>query len=345
MDDMKQWRQQAGRIETNALILRLRETGKRAEGSIVIEAAIVLPLILFTLAAFVMLIMLCTAQMTLHQTTLQTARSLAAHMYPAELATTGVANSVSGMLPALPSTVPSIPLPEWKEIASEAAEWLPSPAGELASSALQGDWGPMVDLAATELGRVVMEPMARSFAEDSTLKPERISLAKLTLPSLSNKEDAYLSVTLQYEFPMKVPLLGRPILLKKQVLERVWVSDSATASYGSKKGQEGSELPPLQIVSITPTPLRPGHKAAVIVRSNPNQTVNLGVMYKSGASKARHLGEASTDGDGYVSWTWHVSGNTTPGIWQLTVTAAGDGGEASVSKHFIVAKSSTRNAD
>jgi hypothetical protein len=296
------------------------------------------------LAAFVLLIILCAAQMSLHQTASQTARSLASHMYPAELASAGLASGAASSMPALP--IASAPLlPEWKEIAANAAEWLPAPAGELASSALRGDWGPLVDLAATELGRGVIEPMARHFAKESALKPERIRLAKLKLPDLQTKDDAYLSVTLQYDFPMKVPLLGRPIVLRKQVRERVWVSDSVAASYGSKIGQSEDGLPHLQIVSILPAPLRPGQKATVVVLTEPGQSVSLGVMYKSGASKARHLGETTADQDGFASWTWHVSGNTTPGIWQLTVSAAGNEGEAVAAKHFIVAKRSGDGAN
>lgn len=323
---------------TKGIFLRARSAGKRADGSIVVEAAIVLPLILFALAAFVLLIMLCASQMALHQTASQTARSLSSHMYPAELAIAGAASGISGLMPTLPSAADDTSMPDWREVAADAAEWLPAPAGELASSALRGDWGPLVDLAATELGRGVIEPIARRLAEHTSLKPERIGLAKLMLPDLMNKEEAYLGVTLQYEFPMKIPLLGKPIILRKQARERVWVSDSVSASYGSKIGQGEDGLPQLQIVSILPAPLRPGRKATVIVRTDPGQSVSLGVMYKSGASKAKHLGEAVADQDGYVSWTWHVSGNTTPGIWRLSVSAAGHAGEAVVDKHFIVAK-------
>lgn len=342
MGSIERPRRRVGRTEreSDPGCSRLSLAGRSADGSIVVEAAIVLPLILFALAAFVLLIMLCAAQMALHQTASQTARSLASHMYPAELASVGIAGAAAGMMPA---GAPM--LPEWKEVAAEAAEWLPAPAGELASSALRGDWGPLVDLASTELGRGIIEPMARQFAKESALKPERIGLAKLMLPDLNNKEDAYLSVTLEYEFPMKVPLLGRQILLRKQIRERVWVSDSVAASYGSKIGSKEDGVPQLQIVSIVPAPLRPGQKATVIVRTDPGQTVSLGVMYKSGASKAKHLGEAAADQEGYASWTWHVSGNTTPGIWELTVSAEGEGGEAVVSKHFIVAKRNKDDAD
>ncbi|MDQ6420327.1 pilus assembly protein [Paenibacillus sp. LHD-117] len=332
MRRQKPW---AGRIKRLGARLPERSLLGRAEGSIVMEAAIVLPLILLALTSFVLVISLCTAQMALHSAAAQTARSMASHMYPAELAQQGIASGLTGALPSLPTPVP---LPEWGEVAAEAAEWLPDPAGELASSALRGDWGPLVDMAATELGRGIVEPLARRFVVDSVLDPKRIKLARLTLPDLKTKETAYLIVALQYEFPVKIPLLGKSIVLREQAFERVWISDAAAASYGSKIGEGSDIMPLLQIVSISPSPLRPGHKATVLVRTEPGISVSLGVMYKSGASKAKHLGEATADGNGFASWTWHVSGNTTPGIWQLTVQAQSNGGEASVSKHFVVEK-------
>lgn len=342
MGGMRRPKRWVGRTNAAARMARLRKQAVRSDGSIVVEAAIVLPLLLLVLLSFVVLIMLCSAQMALHLTASQTARSLASHIYPAELAWEGIAGGLSGKLPTLPTSGDA--LPEWREVAADAAEWLPDPAGELASSVLRGDWGPLVDLAATELGRGVIEPLSRRFAADSVLKPERIRLARLTLPDLANKEEAYLTVALQYEFPIIMPLLGRSIVLREQVRERVWVSDAAAASYGSKNG-EGDALPQLQIVSITPTPLRPGRKATVTVLTDPGQAVSLSVMYKSGASKAKHLGDATADDDGFVSWTWHVSGNTTPGIWQLTVTATGEKGEAAVSKHFIVEKKGSSDGE
>ncbi len=298
-------------------------------GSIVLEAALVMPFLLFLLAAFAMLISLCGAQMALHTAASHSVRQLAAHMYPAELAHQQLHGAASSAA-ALP-----VPLPEWSEVAADAAEWLPDPAGELVSSALRGDWRPLQNMAATELGGGVIEPYVRQYANAYLLKPERIRLGYIALPDLANKEEAYIAITLEYEYPFRLPFLEEPIVLREQAMERVWVSDAAPAAYS---GESEGEALPLQIVSISPNPLRPGQKATVIVKTEPGASVSLGVTYKSGASKAKHLGLAAADGDGYVQWTWHVSGNTTPGIWELTVQ--GHGREGSVSKHFAVEKKS-----
>ncbi|MFD0961199.1 TadE family protein [Paenibacillus chungangensis] len=325
----------AGPINTIKRVMNLPRMGRSKEqkglkeeqlGSIVLEAAIVTPFLLIVLMVFIMLISLCAAQMALHSAASNTARQLAAHMRPVALA--------AAHLPTLPGGPAG--LSGWEEIAASGAEWLPEPAGELVASALRGDWQPLVNLAASELGRHAVEPYIRkAMKDDAVLDSDRIALAKLTLPDLQRRDPAYLSIVLEYQYPLKLPFFGKPLVLRERASERVWLSDAKAAQYGSENGVEGEVLT-LQVVAVHPSPLRPGRKATVTARTNPGARVSLGVLYKSGSSKAKHLGEAVADENGFVQWTWHVSGNTTPGIWQLTISTSD--GERQVSRHFIVEK-------
>lgn len=300
------------------------------QGSIVVEAALVMPLVILVLLVFVVLIRLCAVQMALHSAASQTARQIAAHIHPANLAWEQAIASNPLPLPT------SMQLSSWSEIAAEAAEWLPAPAGGLVSSALRGDFHPLQNMAATEIGRTVVDPLIREFADKAIIDPERVKLQLLTLPDLQKNNEPYLAIEVEYDFPLKLPFYGKPIVLKEQAAERVWISDAAPGRYGMESGAE--DVIPLQIVSIEPTPLRPGRKATVIVKTSPGAAVSLGVMYKSGSSKAKHLGVAAADANGFVQWTWHVSGNTTPGVWQLTASEAANLNNQ-VSMHFVVEKS------
>ncbi|WP_114383375.1 TadE/TadG family type IV pilus assembly protein [Paenibacillus prosopidis] len=301
------------------------------QGSIVVEAALVMPLIIVVLLVFVVLIRLCAAQMALHSAASQTVRQIAVHIHPANLAWEQAAASKPLSAPVIGQ------LSSWSEIAAEAAEWLPAPAGGLVSSALRGDFRPLQNMAATEIGRTVVEPLIREFADKAIIDPERLRLQLLSLPDLTKSDEPYLAIEVEYDFPLKLPFYGKPIVLKEQAAERVWVSDAAPARYGMESGTDN--VIPLKIVSIEPTPLRPGRKATVIVKTSPGAAVSLGVMYKSGSSKAKHLGAASADANGFAQWTWHVSGNTTPGVWQLTASEAANPNNQ-VSMHFVVEKSS-----
>src|SRR4029453_9202479 len=162
-------------------------------------------------------------------------------------------------------------------------------------------------MAATEIGRTVIEPVIRKFADAAIIDPKRIRLAWLTLPDLGKADEPYLAISVEYDFPLKLPFYARPIVLKEQASERVWISDAAPARYGAESSD--SENIPIQIVAIEPTPLRPGRKATVMVKTVPRAAISLDVTYKSGSSKAKHLGAATADANGYVKWTWHVSGN------------------------------------
>jgi hypothetical protein len=305
---------------------------KNDQGSIVLEAALVMPMIMMVLLVFVMLIRLCAVQMALHSAASQSVRQIAANIHPVELAWKQAAARIP-----VPETAQS-PLSSWSEIAADASEWLPSPVGEVVSSALQGDFKPLQNMAATEIGRAVIEPLLREFADAAIIDPKRLRLDWLTLPDLGKTEEPYLAISVEYDFPLKLPFLGKPIVLKEQASERVWISDSAPGRYGMENREE--ENIPLQIVSIEPAPLRPGRKAAVTVKTAPNAVISLDVTYKSGASKAKHLGAAAADADGYVTWTWHVSGNTTPGVWELSASESSKPANQ-VSMHFEVEKSSS----
>ncbi|WP_161601611.1 TadE/TadG family type IV pilus assembly protein [Paenibacillus luteus] len=305
---------------------------KNEQGSIVVEAALVMPMIIIVLLVFVTLIRLCAVQMALHSAASQTVRQAAAHIHPIELAWQQVAAS-----PSAPGPNEHV-LPPWSEIAADAAEWLPSPIGNLVSSALRGDFRPLQNMAATEVGRGIVEPLLRETADAAIVDKERLSLGWLSLPDLDKADEPYLTIAVEYDFPLKLPFFNKPIILKEQASERVWISDALPARYGTESNPEDNLS--IQIVMIEPTPLRPGRKATVTVKTNPFAAISLGVMYKSGSSKAKHLGEAVADADGYVKWTWHVSGNTTPGIWELTASEANRESNF-VAMHFTVEKSST----
>ncbi|NIK66677.1 TadE/TadG family type IV pilus assembly protein [Paenibacillus sp. BK720] len=308
-------------------LIRRREKARSGEdGSMVLEAALVMPLFLMILMLFIVMIRLCAVQMALQSAASQTVRQMATHIRPADL----TFQKASSSIPDLGSI--GLPLPDWGgAIAKEAAGWLPAPADALASAVLEGNWQPAADAAATELGRSAVEPLLRQFADEAVLEKERLRLSRLSLPDLKEKQKPYLTIEAQYEFPLSLPFLDRKIVLREQASERVWVSDAAPA----KEDAPSADITPIQIVSIQPVPLRPGNKATVIALTSPGASASLTVNYKSGTSTAKHLGSATADANGYVQWTWLVSGNTTPGTWELTATSAS--GET-VSMHFNVTK-------
>ncbi|RAP77066.1 TadE/TadG family type IV pilus assembly protein [Paenibacillus montanisoli] len=316
-------------------------TGRRGgeAGSIVVEAALILPIVLMVILFFICLIRLNAVQMALHSAVSQSVRQAAANIHPIDLALKHAASRNSTANPTLDqaplSTVTALKqLPGIDLVARQLEEWLPSPAGPLLSAALQGNWMPVVDAAATEAGRHIVEPLLRHEADEAVLNPGQLRLSKLSLPDLKGRSEVMLRIEAEYEFKLAFPFTRKTILLKESAAERVWISDSVPARKDDQSEQD--DKAPIQIVQLEPSPINPGHRARVVVRTNPGRKLSIKVMYKSGQSVAKHLGETVTDSEGYAEWTWLVSGNTTPGIWELIVTSS-DGASRSA-RHFVVEK-------
>nr|WP_274649195.1 hypothetical protein [Paenibacillus humicola] len=288
-----------------------------------------MPIMMMVILFFIFLIRMSAAEMALHGAVSQTVRQAAADIRPAALAV----KQVSDRMPD--SSERLVPLPDIGEAAGKLAGWLPDPAGPLFSAISRGEWKQTLqDYAATEIGRSVVEPMLGREADKTVLNPDRVRLSKLSLPDLKDGAEPYIGLEAEYEFMLGLPFTKRSIVLREQAEERAWIADSAPApSYEAES--DGSKAR-IQIVSIAPNPLRPGRNAHVTVKTDPGRTVSIEVRYKSGLSTAKHLGDTAADSEGAAEWSWLVSGNTTPGVWELTVSA-NDG--TKVSRHFIVEKS------
>ena len=76
-----------------------------------------------------------------------------------------------------------------------------------------------------------------------------------------------------------------------------------------------------------------GEKATVSIQGTPNVRYTITVYYKSGASEAAGLEPKYADAQGYVSWTWKVGANTTPGEWPIIIQ--GSNGER-IEKYITV---------
>ncbi|MBM7566937.1 hypothetical protein [Paenibacillus sacheonensis] len=328
------------------------EQGER--GSIALEASLVLPVVLMVVIFFIMLIKLSAAQMALHGAVSQTVRLAAANIHPIDLAVReslrddgdaselpdegGAANegsaASSGESQAVADRAAAQePSAAVRFLADKLEGWLPPPSGPLLAAALRGDWKTIQDTAAAEVGRSIIEPMLRHEADTAILDPERLRLSKISLPDLKGRSDLFLSMEVEYAFKLGFPFTRKTVVLTERAEERVWTPDSIPSQRTGSASD--SEHAPIQIVLVEPSPVRPGNKARVVVKTSPGRSLSIQVHYKSGQSTAKHLGDTVTDDEGMAEWTWLVSGNTTPGKWEIVVTAE-DG--TSAAKHFNVRK-------
>jgi len=80
----------------------------------------------------------------------------------------------------------------------------------------------------------------------------------------------------------------------------------------------------ISIVSLT-SPINRGAQASITINTAPNIQCSIIVYYKSGPSKAKGLEPKNSDGNGNCTWSWKVGARTTPGDWEIVLTAEGVG--------------------
>ena len=97
----------------------------------------------------------------------------------------------------------------------------------------------------------------------------------------------------------------------------------ATAQPTEASAQPMQQETVLQFVTW-PETVSGGEASTVTIQGKPNTAYTIQVYYKSGPSSAKGLEETVSDGDGYVTWTWKVSKNTTPGDFKIVVTGGGE---------------------
>ena len=216
-------------------------------GSIALEASLIMPIVLMVFVFFICLIRLSAVQMALHGAVSQTVRQVAANIYPVELAYNKAASSMPATTEPQQHPLKSR-FQELKLLLIKLEEWLPSPAGPLMAAVIKGDWKSVIDSAATEVGRSIVEPLLRHEADHAILDPELLKLKKLSLPDLKDKTEAYIRIEAEYTFKLGFPFTKRYLVLREQAEERVWVSDPVPANRGS--ADTDTESAHIQIISI-----------------------------------------------------------------------------------------------
>ncbi|MFD2114471.1 hypothetical protein ACFSTH_15660 [Paenibacillus yanchengensis] len=333
---MKQRKQSVGHIRRRQSFNRKNDQA----ASIVVEAAIVLPIIILLLIAFFVFIHISIVQMALQSVVQQAVMVTAAHYYPIDQLHKNNSNDVQTPVVKNGERQSNTDINENGELVADtsylqqlAERWLPEPIRSLLTTLLPFNQQLATQALYNEAGKLVLQPLLVQFADNRWINATRLTLERLELPDLTDRQSQHITMLVVYEYPLKMPLLNEAILLKATASERAWLPDEVAANSLTSPTDSSS----IRIVSIEPTPLAPGKKATVVVQTTPGTTVNLQVYYKSGRSKARNLGIATTDGSGNISFTWHVSGNTTPGLWKLVAEIVGEEATAA-EKYFTVEK-------
>lgn len=272
-------------------IERIKDLYKATQASISLEAAIVMPVVISVCLFFFNLYQLVLIDDELRNGMSKVSHEVASFYYPVDLAYTSFSETGTGQT---------------------VNDWLQSFDGWGAQIPLWQALNKRTDAQARSL---VVKPYLLANMSKRHVKDSQLKIEKVSLPSLQDRGSSLFGLEVSYEHPLLIPFLKRTIKLKKAAYERVWIGDQAPAMI-----THSSEL---VIQSIVPSRIRRGSKAVITAKTLPGALTSIQIAYKSGNSIARGLVGKHADQTGIVSWTWHVGGNTTEGMWQATVTSGG----------------------
>lgn len=292
-----------------ALINKRKAILDTSSGGVSLESALVMPLFLMFVLFLVFMVQTAVISMALHGAISQTARQAASTWYPISLATDQARSSELNEQ-----------IEHWNEkwlevgdTVKQYGKWLPSPMKEWAEQATNHTFSLEQNAA-----KLAFSELMKQFIDENVLDGSRITMTSVSLPDVEDRSAAYLTLEAEYSLPVQVPFIGRRLVIRESARERVWIGGSPSSSRIVEDGKDNGFI--VTFVSLEPNPVKPGRKATLTIRTTPGAVVDLSIIYKSGSSQAKHLGSATADDTGLVSWTWHVSGRTTPGLWNWQVT-------------------------
>ncbi|MFC3748499.1 TadE/TadG family type IV pilus assembly protein [Paenibacillus sp. GCM10012306] len=312
------------------LWLKRRRSNEKNEGSMVVEAAMVLPIFLLFVLFLIFIIQMSLYSTALQSTASDTVKVISTHIYPAALAAqkwdkdSGSETNPTGSDPGSkqadahsPWGIPRLSLMEWGE---DYANDLPPPLNEWALAAAEKGEGPLQKLQAEASQSVLdlaIKPLMKPYLASDMLEYDRIHVSNVIIPDLKKGTRPYFGVEVSYDLPMKVPFLNQNIVLEASAVERLWIGDTGEGRGGN--GEEGGKEEPSIVILEKPDPGVVNKQGKVRAKIPPGTSANLTVIYKSGLSKAKYLGWKQADKDGYIEWEWKIGVNTTPGSWTLVI--------------------------
>ncbi|WP_306436687.1 TadE/TadG family type IV pilus assembly protein [Paenibacillus azoreducens] len=298
------------------------QSGGRQQGSMVVEASLVLPMFIFFVLFLIYMVQMTLISTALQSTVSDTVKMVSTHIYPVALAIEQKAPETKsdGKEPAGSWSVPKLSLTDW---AAQYTDTLPPPLNEWMAGAVDKVDEPLQDLknqAAEAILDPVVKPILKPYMESRLLDYDRIHVSNIQIPNLRTRTDPYFGIVVSYELPMKVPFLDKKIVLQAKAQERLWIGETDEAGTGGE-GESGQGNQVIELLE-KPDPAYVGRRAKVRAKIAPGASANLSVFYKSGESTAKYLGEKQADSEGYIEWEWFVGTNTTPGTWPFVITTA-----------------------
>jgi hypothetical protein len=213
---------------------------KGCEGGIVLEASLTLPFYALLLLGAISLIQTAAADLALRSAVSETAKTIAAYMYPVGLLyAEGKAQAESsrpaqawGRIKARAEAAQN-QVERTEQFVDDYAAYLPEPLVHFAEGeqewreSLEAAAGERVDeakqQAAEAVARTVFTPIVKRFADLKLLDEKRLHVIHVDWPVPDDPDRAWIGIEATYEMKLALPIFGKTVVLKKKALERCWI--------------------------------------------------------------------------------------------------------------------------
>ncbi|OEF99071.1 hypothetical protein BHF71_02495 [Vulcanibacillus modesticaldus] len=177
---------------------------KKEEGSMVVEASLIMPVFLSFLIFLITMIQITTVEIALNNGLSEAVKQISTHMYPLALVEEKYSNTITR------------DKSEIEQLIKENADLLP----------LNNSVRPIVD----------------RYMDDKIIKVENLQVTKVILPNLTELNQPYLGIEVKYEMPLRIPFISKVLIFEEQVYERVWLGDRLKLENRSSEVLNDSQL-------------------------------------------------------------------------------------------------------
>lgn len=187
---------------------------RKDDGSITLEAAMILPFFMLFIVFLATLIRISVADMALYKAAAETNEIVVAHAYPAEVIRTGVEDFAKNKVQSvLPGDLEVDHLTEW---GNQALEFFGVDAGASIANYLE-------TLAEESILQPILQDKFEQAAGDTFFNSDNLEVTNVILPSLAGGSGGdYFQIEVTYEIPISIPFVNRSIILSKTASERLW---------------------------------------------------------------------------------------------------------------------------
>ncbi|MFD1017674.1 TadE/TadG family type IV pilus assembly protein [Thalassobacillus hwangdonensis] len=190
---------------------------KREDGSITLEAAMILPFFLLFVVFLATLIRIAVVEMTIEETVSETTEMVATHAYPITFIDSSPQNFVDRHLKGI----------SMKQVTLSNVEKLVN--AKLPSITIDGGSDFVQSLSYEKLNPIIQESFEKKL-DGSIFDSSKLKVVDIEIPSdINGGKDSYLGLTVQYEMKAFIPFIERNIVLKKRGVERLWTGGPATS--------------------------------------------------------------------------------------------------------------------